>query len=117
MTYTLLLRFRAWRYYPEKVPQNWDQALTWWGMEDDDQEDGDCCITGEDSGTQKAHLVERLLHVSLPTPVQRLLIRKITMEPNLGVHCGSQQSGGATKLALSFVAGGRAELKSKIEVG
>lgn len=35
------------------------EAVPWRGREDEDQEDGDCCVTGEDGGVQKAHLVEK----------------------------------------------------------
>lgn len=57
--YATLIDFRQWRYRPEEMPDNWREALPWRGKEDDDQEDSDCCITGEDGGVQKAHLVEK----------------------------------------------------------
>ena len=41
------------------MPESWHQAVPWRGREDEDQEDGDCCITGEDGGVQHAHLVEK----------------------------------------------------------
>ena len=57
--YATLSEFRAWRYSPEAMPNSWHEAVPWRGCEDEDQEDGDCCITGEDGGVQKAHLVGR----------------------------------------------------------
>ena len=57
--YATLSEFRAWHYRPEEMPQNWREAVPWRGREDEDQEDGDCCVTGEDGGVQKAHLVEK----------------------------------------------------------
>lgn len=56
--YATLLEFRAWRYSPEKMPENWPGAVPWRDQEDEDQEDGDCGVTGEDGAVQKAHLVE-----------------------------------------------------------
>ena len=57
--YATGLDFRAWTYDPEKVPDIWPSAVPWRGREDDDQENEDCCITGEDGGVQRAHLVEK----------------------------------------------------------
>ena len=56
--YASLSSFRAWRYTPEKMPNNWRNAVPWRGVEDDDQEEGNCCVTGEDGAVLKAHLVD-----------------------------------------------------------
>ncbi len=57
--YATGLRFRAWQYVPEEMPNAWREAAPWRGSEDQDQESEDCCITGEDGGVETAHLVER----------------------------------------------------------
>ncbi|KAK3625372.1 hypothetical protein LTR56_020457 [Elasticomyces elasticus] len=57
--YATLCDFRSWRFNPERMPSNWLAAVPWRGVEDDDQEEGDCAITGEDGAVQKAHLVEK----------------------------------------------------------
>ena len=41
------------------MPDVWRKAVRWRGREDEDQEDGGCCITSEDGGRQKTHLVEK----------------------------------------------------------
>ena len=53
------LRFRAWIFSPEQMPDTWREAVPWRGSEDEDQDSEDCCITGEDGGVERAHLVEK----------------------------------------------------------
>ncbi|KAM0718344.1 hypothetical protein Q7P37_006676 [Cladosporium fusiforme] len=56
--YATLQSFRSWRYSPESMPVNWSHAIPWDGKQDDDQREGDCCVTGEDF-TQRAHLIPK----------------------------------------------------------
>jgi len=56
--YATLQSFRTWRYNPDSMPPNWSHAIPWEGEQDDDQREGDCCVTGEDF-TQKAHLIPK----------------------------------------------------------
>jgi len=56
--YATLQSFRSWRYSPDGMPVNWSHAVPWDGKQDDDQRDGDCCVTGEDF-TQRAHLIPK----------------------------------------------------------
>lgn len=56
--YATLQSFRSWRYSPDSIPENWSRAIPWNGKQDDDQREGDCCITGEDF-TQRAHLIPK----------------------------------------------------------
>jgi len=37
---------------------NWSHAIPWAGKQDNDQREGDCCVTGEDF-TQRAHLIPK----------------------------------------------------------
>ena len=56
--YATLQSFRAWRYNPDTMPVNWSYATPWDGKQDEDQREGDCCVTGEDF-TQRAHLIPK----------------------------------------------------------
>lgn len=56
--YATLQSFRSWRYSPDTMPVNWSHAVPWDGKEDDDQREGDCCVTGEDF-IQRAHLIPK----------------------------------------------------------
>jgi hypothetical protein len=56
--YATLQNFRSWRYSPDSMPVNWSHAIPWSGKQDDDQREGDCCVTGEDY-TQRAHLIPK----------------------------------------------------------
>ena len=56
--YATLQSFRSWQYNPDTMPISWSHAIPGNGEQEDDQRDGDCCMTGEDF-TQRAHLIPK----------------------------------------------------------
>jgi hypothetical protein len=43
--YATLQSLRTWRYNLDNMPANWSQAVLWEGKQDDEQREGDYCVT------------------------------------------------------------------------